>query len=86
MKNFVDNGDTMNIAFLIMAASHDELDTNRKCTVDHLEAIDRLIMDYASSRLKNYNIKPYVVLGSIPQAVGRESANEVKKEKKLINI
>lgn len=87
MKNFVDNEDTMNIAlFDSQAASHDELDTNRKCTVDHLEAIDRLIMDYASSRLKNYNIKPYVVLGSIPQAVGRESANEVKKEKKLINI
>ena len=87
MKNFVDNEDTMNIAlFDSQAASHDELDTNRKCTVDHLEAIDRLIMDYASSRLKNYNIKPYAVLGSIPQAVGRESANEVKKEKKLINI
>ena len=87
MKNFVDNEDTMNIAlFDSKAASHDELDTNRKCAVDHLEAIDRLIMDYASSRLKNYNIKPYAVLGSIPQAVGRESANEVKKEKKLVNI
>jgi len=87
MKNFVDNEDTMNIAlFDSQAASHSELDTNRKCTVDHLKAIDRLIMDYASARLKNFDTKPYEVLGSIPQAVGRENANEVKKEKKLIEI
>lgn len=87
MKNFVDNEDTMNIAlFDSQAASHSELDSNRKCTVDHLKAIDRLIMDYASARLKNFDTKPYEVLGSIPQAVGRENANEVKKEKKLIEI
>ena len=87
MKNFVDNEDTMNIAlFDSQAASHSELDANRKCTVDHLKAIDRLIMDYASARLKNFDTKPYEVLGSIPQAVGRENANEVKKEKKLIEI
>ena len=87
MKNFVDNEDTMNIAlFDSQAASHSELDTNRKCTVNHLKAIDRLIMDYASARLKNFDTKPYEVLGSIPQAVGRENANEVKKEKKLIEI
>ena len=87
MKNFVDNEDTMNIAlFDSQAASHSELDANRKCTVDHLKSIDRLIMDYASARLKNFDTKPYEVLGSIPQAVGRENANEVKKEKKLIEI
>lgn len=87
MKNFVDNEDTMNIAlFDSQAASHSELDNNRKCTVDHLKAIDRLILDYASVRLKNFDIKPYEVLGSIPQAVGRENANEVKKEKKLIDL
>ena len=87
MKNFVDNEDTMNIAlFDSQAASHSELDSNRKCTVDHLKSIDRLIMDYASARLKNFDTKPYEVLGSIPQAVGRENANEVKKEKKLIEI
>jgi hypothetical protein len=87
MKNFVDNEDTMNIAlFDSQAASHDELDTNRKCTIDHLKAIDRLIMNYASARLKNFGTKPYEVLGSIPQAVGKESVNEVKRDKKLINL
>ena len=87
MKNFVDNEDTMNIAlFDSQAASHNELDNNRKCTIDHLKAIDRLVMDYASARLKNFDIKPYEVLGSIPQATGRENANDVIKSKKLINV
>jgi phage anti-repressor protein len=87
MKNFVDNEDTMNIAlFDSQAASHNELDTNRKCTIDHLKAIDLLVMNYASARLKNFGIKPYEVLGSIPQATGRENANDVIKNKKLINV
>ena len=87
MKNFVDNEDTMNIAlFDSQAASHNELDANRKCTINHLKSIDRLVMDYASARLKNFETKPYEVLGSIPQATGREHVNDVTKNKKLINV
>ena len=87
MKNFVDNEDTMNIAlFDSQASSHEELMQNRKNTLKYLNSIDQLIMSYASTRLKNFNVKPFEIIGSIPQAVGRESVNEVKKEKKLINI
>ena len=87
MKNFVDNEDTMNIAlFDSQAASHIELDNNRKNAIKHLKDLDRLIMEYASARLKNFDIKPYEILGSIPQAVGRESANDVKEGRKLISV
>ena len=87
MKNFVDNEDTMSIAlFDSQASSHEELDRNRKNTIAYLNSFDQLIMQYASARLKNFNVKPYEVLGSIPQAIGRENPNDVIKDKKLIQV
>ena len=87
MKNFVDNEDTMNIAlFDSQAASHEELMQNRKNTLKYLNSIDQLIMSYASTRLKNFNVKPFEIIGSIPQAIGKESADQVKSNKKLIEV
>jgi len=87
MKNFVDNKDTMSIAlFDSQASSHEELDRNRKNTIAYLNSFDQLIMEYASARLKNFNVKPYEVLGSIPQAIGRENPNDVIEDKKLIEV
>jgi hypothetical protein len=87
MKNFVDNEDTMNIAlFDSQAASHEELMQNRKNTLKYLNSIDQLIMSYASTRLKNFNVKPFEIIGSIPQAIGKESADQVKMDKKLIEV
>ena len=87
MKNFVDNEDTMNIAlFDSQASSHEELMQNRKNTLKYINSIDQLVMSYASTRLKNYDVKPFEIIGSIPQAIGKENANEVKTNKKLIGI
>ena len=87
MKNFVDNEDTMNIAlFDSQADSHEELMQNRKNTLKYLNSIDQLIMSYASTRLKNFNVKPFEIIGSIPQAIGKESADQVKSNKKLIEV
>jgi hypothetical protein len=75
MKNFVDNEDTMNIAlFDSQAASHEELLQNRQNTLTYLNSIDQLVMSYASARLKNFTVKPYEIIGSIPQAIGKESS------------
>jgi hypothetical protein len=35
---------------------------------------------------KNRNIKPYELIGTIPQALGVENISEVKKTKRLIQI
>ena len=87
MKNFVDNEDTMNIAlFDSQAASHEELLQNRQNTLTYLNSIDQLVMSYASARLKNFTIKPYEIIGSIPQAIGKESSAQVKMDKKLIQV
>ena len=87
MKNFVDNEDTMNIAlFDSQASSHEELMQNRKNTLKYINSIDQLVMSYASTRLKNYDVKPFEIIGSIPQAIGKENVNEVKTNKKLIEI
>jgi len=87
MKNFVDNEDTMNIAlFDSQAASHEELLQNRQNTLTYLNSIDQLVMSYASARLKNYTVKPYEIIGSIPQAIGKESSAQVKMDKKLIQV
>lgn len=87
MKNFVDNEDTMNIAlFDSQASSHEELIQNRKNTLKYINSIDQLVMSYASTRLKNYDVKPFEIIGSIPQAIGKENVNEVKTNKKLIEI
>ena len=87
MRNFVDNEDTMNIAlFDSQASSHEELMQNRKNTIKNLNSIDQLVMSYASARVKNFTVKPFEIIGSIPQAIGKESADQVKMDKKLIEV
>lgn len=87
MRNFVDNKDTMSIAlFDSQASSHEELDNNRKNTIEALAVLDQLIMDYAGTRMRYNKVNPYEIIGSVPQAVGRESTNKVKQDKKLIEL
>jgi hypothetical protein len=87
--NFVKNENTMNIALYdSQASSHPEIFGNRENTIKVLDHIDDLILEYAYCRMKskNRNIKPYEIIGTIPQVLGVENISEVKKTKRLIQI
>tara|TARA_Y100000114_G_C11714924_1_gene305434 strand:+ start:104 stop:1108 length:1005 start_codon:yes stop_codon:yes gene_type:complete len=73
MQNFVDNKSTLNVAlFDSQATSHENIDDHRSNTIKTLKELDDLVMDYVSLRnLKQYrDIKPYEVLGALPQKIG----------------
>ena len=89
MTNFVKNETTMNIALYdSQASSHPELFENRVNTIKVLDHIDDLVLEYAYTRMKKKNRfkNPYEIIGTIPQAIGKESISEVKKNKELIKI
>ena len=89
MTNFVKNETTMHIALYdSQASSHPEIFGNRENTIKVLDHIDDLILEYAYSRMKSKNrsVKPYEIIGTIPQALGVESIFEAKRTKKLIPI
>lgn len=84
MKNFVENGATMNIAlFDSDACSHEELDSRQKETIDELCEYDELVMQYAVKRMSMFGIHPWKVLGSISQKIGVE---EQKLENGLVVV
>lgn len=72
MKNFVENGTTLEIAtFDSDACSHDEIDEKQKNTLEELKDLEELVLQYAAKKLMNsapsYNIK-----GSIPQKIVKD--------------
>jgi len=72
MRNFVDNGTTMDIAlFDSDACSHEELDKRQQETIKELDEMDALVMLYAAKRMTMTlkNVNPYNILGSIPQKI-----------------
>ena len=74
MENFVSTGETMNIAlFSTEASSHQELDAERKATIERLEYLDKLCMDYAFAKMKSCN-ESYDILGAIPQKIYHNKA------------
>lgn len=79
MRNFVDNETTMNLAlFDSDACSHEELDDRQKETINELEEMDALVLQYAAKRLFLRDIDPYHILGSIPQKIVKDQ--EMPKE------
>lgn len=79
MKNFVKNGVTMDLAlFDSDACSHEELDNRQKETINELEEMDALVLQYAAKRLFLRDIDPYHILGSIPQKIVKDQ--EMPKE------
>jgi hypothetical protein len=71
MKNFVKNGATMDLAlFDSDACSHEEIDKRQKETIDELEEMDDLVMQYAAKRMTMIGVHPWNILGSISQKIG----------------
>lgn len=70
MKNFVQNTTTMNLVlFDSDAASHEELDSRQRDTINQLKELDELILQYATARIINRDVSPYEILGSVPQKI-----------------
>lgn len=71
MRNFVENGVTMNLAlFDSDACSHEELDKRQKETIDELREYDELVMQYVIKRMNMMGTHPWNVLGAISQKIG----------------
>jgi hypothetical protein len=69
MEHFVSTGETLNIAlFSTEASSHQELDAERKATIERLEYLDKLCMDYAFAKMKSCN-ESYDIIGAVPQKI-----------------
>jgi hypothetical protein len=69
MEHFVSTGEPLNIAlFSTEASSHQELDAERKATIERLEYLDKLCMDYAFAKMKSCN-ESYDIIGAIPQKI-----------------
>jgi hypothetical protein len=69
MEHFVSTGETLDIAlFSTEASSHQELDAERKATIERLEYLDKLCMDYAFAKMKSCN-ESYDIIGAIPQKI-----------------
>lgn len=69
MEHFVSTGETLNIAlFSSDASTHQELDAGRKATIERLEYLDKLCMDYAFAKMKSCN-QSYDIIGAIPQKI-----------------
>ena len=81
MKNFVQSKTTMDVVFYDSQAScHSDLYDHRKNTLIGLNEFDTLVLEYASARMLNAHIKPFNVVGAIPQAIGEED-NYIKDNK-----
>jgi hypothetical protein len=84
MRNFVKNGATMDLAlFDSDACSHEELDKRQKETIDELEEMDELVIQYAVKRMNMIGVHPWNIIGSISQKVGVE---EQKLENGLVSV
>lgn len=69
MEHFVSTGQTLNIAlFSTEASNHQELDAERKSTIERLEYLEKLCMDYAFAKMKSCNLT-YDIVGAIPQKI-----------------
>jgi hypothetical protein len=77
MEHFVSTGETLNIAlFSTEASNHQELDAERKATIERLEYLDKLCMDYAFAKMKSCN-ESYDIIGAIPQKIYPNKARPV---------
>jgi len=71
MKNFVENGVTMDLAlFDSDACSHEELDKRIAETIAELKEYDELVMQYAVKRMNMFGVHPWKILGAISQKIG----------------
>jgi hypothetical protein len=78
MRNFVENGVTMDLAlFDSDACSHEELDRRQKETLEELKEYDELVMKYAAKRMLMIGIHPWNIIGSISQKIG-ETVQKLK--------
>jgi hypothetical protein len=69
MEHFISTGQTLNIAlFSTDASNHKELDARREATIERLEYLDKLCMDYAFAKMKSCN-ESYDIIGAIPQKI-----------------
>lgn len=71
MRNFVENGVTMDLAlFDSDACSHEELDKRQSDTIEELKEMDELVMKYAAKRMLMFGTHPWNIIGSIHQKIG----------------
>jgi len=70
MQNYVSTRETMPVVlFSTGASSHGELDDEQQRTMEWLESLDNLVLQYAMARMSGKN-DPYSILGAIPQKIG----------------
>ena len=71
MRNFVENGVTMDLAlFDSDACSHEELDKRQSDTIEELKEMDDLVMKYAVKRMTMIGTHPWNIIGSLSQKIG----------------
>ena len=71
MRNFVENGVTMDLAlFDSDACSHEELDKRQSDTIEELKEMDELVMKYAVKRMTMIGTHPWSIIGSLSQKIG----------------
>lgn len=71
MRNFVENGVTMDLAlFDSDACSHEELDKRQSDTIEELKEMDELVMKYAVKRMTMIGTHPWNIIGSLSQKIG----------------
>jgi hypothetical protein len=71
MKNFVENGVTMDLAlFDSDACSHEELDKRQTDTIEELKEMDELVIKYAAKRMMMIGTHPWNIVGSLSQKIG----------------
>lgn len=79
MRNFVENGVTMDLAlFDSDACSHEELDKRQTDTIEELKGMDELVIKYATKRMMMIGTHPWNIVGSLSQKIGALT-------KKLVN-
>lgn len=70
MQNYVTTGETLPIVLYSSGAtSHGELDDEHCRTVEWLQSLDNLVLQYAMARMTGKN-DPYAINGAIPQKIG----------------
>jgi len=71
MRNFVENGVTMDLAlFDSDACSHEELDKRQTDTIEELKEMDELVIKYAAKRMMMIGTHPWNIVGSLSQKIG----------------
>lgn len=74
MENFIANQDTFHVAlFDSQASSHEDIDVRRADTIKIMEELDKTIIKYAAARMLATDIKPWKIIGAIPQKIGSEN-------------